>query len=587
MAAPSTNKRNKKSTKPPEIVFVIVILGILLNVITDGTVMDTLRDALDLNTGGIEDRYPAGGDSSEGVGDPGDGNGDGNADSPGSGTSSDSGGTSPGDGTSSGGKESYGSGSKPNVPSASKKNIFLNARDQGISGTLTGDVLITTIFVSDKATGWSESEMSAIKSGHKAMTDAIYAEAKAWGVDLELTLEYRTASVTYDLATASHNDWYQSALKSAGLSANASVDLEKSRGVKEAPVLFYLDLTGRAFAAPMTGKSARTEYAVFYNGDSGASSYRHELYHLFGAKDYYYPDAVATLGKKYFPNSTMLTGKDAVTDSLTAYLIGWTDQLDEKAKTFLQETNWITSEYIKEENAKETYTGYVENWRMDNAYYTGNLVSGVQQGQGTMVWDEGNKYVGNWDYGQFHGKGTFTWANGASYAGTFNKGIREGTGRYTFASGAWYEGDFAGGKFHGTGTYQWTNGDRYVGQWVNDKRQGQGKLTYADGSWYEGGFQDGAFHGQGTRAYANGARYEGQWQGSKYQGKGKLTYASGAWYEGDFAGGKFHGTGTYHYSNGDRYEGQWVNDKRQGQGTYTYASGTQLSGKWEDNKFAG
>ena len=474
------------------------------------------------------------------------------------------------------------------MPGASKNNVFLNTRDQGISATLTGDVLITTIFVSDKSTSWSKSEMEAIKTGHETMTKAILAEAKTWGVDLKLTLEYRTASVSHDLATASHNDWSEAALKSAGLSATASEDLEKSRKVKEAPVLFYLDLTGRAFASSSMGKSNRTEYAVFYSGDSGAANYRHELYHLFGAKDFYYPAAVETLGKKYFPKSTMLTaGADSGTDSLTAYLIGWTDQLDATAKTFLSETNWITTDYLKEEHEKETYTGYVENRRMSAGTYTGYLVDGVQQGQGTMVWDTGNKYTGNWDYGQMHGQGTFTWSDGASYKGAFVKGVRQGQGRYTFASGAWYEGEFVNGKFHGQGTYRWVNGDTYVGTWVNDARIGRGKLTFADGSWYEGDFSEGKFHGTGTRVYTNGARYEGKWQNGKCHGQGKLTYANGSWYQGAFSEGAFHGQGTMVYSNGDRYEGQWKNNQRHGQGTYTFANGSQKSGRWEENTFVG
>lgn len=598
--AVSTRKKKKKFS-PFKFILIILVAGALLNAMTEGALAETLQDLVD------EIAYHLGFDPGAYVPDPdlGDGSDSGSSGNEGtsgggssadnSGSSSGNGGSSSGNsgssdnsGSSSSGKSTIGSGSKPNVPSASKNNVFLNTRDQGISASLTGDVLITTVFVSDKSTSWTKAEMNAIKEGHETMTKAILAEAKAWGVDLKLTLEYRTASVTDNLATASHKDWYEDALKSAGLSATASEDLEKSRKVKEAPVLFYLDLTGRAFASSSAGKSNRTEYAVFYSGDSGAANYRHELYHLFGAKDFYYPAEVESLGKKYFPNSTMLTaGKDASTDSLTAYLIGWTDQLDATAKTFLSETNWITTDYLKDEHEKETYTGYVENWDMGSFTYTGYLVDGVQQGQGTMVWDNGNKYVGNWDYGQMHGQGTFTWSNGAVYKGSFHKGVRQGTGRYTFASGAWYEGDFVGGKFHGQGTYHWTSGDVYVGQWKDDVRTGRGKLTFADGAWYEGDFVDGKFQGTGTRVYSNGARYEGQWKNHKCHGQGKLIYANGSWYEGSFSEGKFNGQGTMVYSNGDRYEGQWKDDQRHGQGTYTYTNGTQKSGKWENNKFVG
>ena len=591
MAVP-TKKKQKKGGKLIKTVLWILLIGAIFNGISDGALMDDLnrlmgRDQIQ-SSGGDVPGDPDG-DPDPDSGDPDGGENTGNQTGEGNQTGNQSGNQSGGGTQTSGSKATYGSGSKPNLPSSLKNNVFLNTKDQGISATFTGKVLITTVFVSDKKTDWTKSEMNAIKKGHQAMTDVINAEAKKWGVELELTLEYRTASVTQDLATASHNDWYKNALKSAGLTETASTDLEKDRKVKEAPIFFYLDLTGRAFASSSLSKSNRPEYAVFYSGDSGAANYRHELYHLFGAKDFYYPDAIESLGKQYFSDSVMLTaGKNAATDTLTAYLIGWTDTLSADAKAFLEATNWVTTDYLKEEHDKETYTGYVTDWKMGAATYTGYLEDGVQQGQGTMVWDNGNRYTGGWDYGQMHGQGTFTWASGASYTGSFHKGLRTGKGKYTFASGAWYEGGFKDNKFHGTGTYRWTNGDTYVGTWTDDVRTGKGKYTWKDGSWYEGDFVEGKFHGTGTRVYSNGARYEGQWQNSKCHGQGKLTYANGAWYEGAWNAGKMQGQGTMVYSNGDKYVGQWQNDKRQGQGTYYFANGAApKSGQWDDNKFVG
>ncbi len=593
MAAPTKNKQAKKGGFFKTLLWIVVVV-LVLNVCTKGALLEEVAENLGLDRVQSSGGYVPGDDTLQGGGeDPGADEPDSDQPSgenkPSSGENKpSSGGQNSGGNKPSGSKATYGSGSKPNLPSALKNNVYLNARDQGISATFTGKILITTVFVSDKNTDWTKAEMNKIKSGHKTMTDAIYAEAKDWGVDLELTLEYRTASVTQDLATAAHTDWYKSALKSAGLTETASTDLENDRKVKEAPVLFYLDLTGRAFAVPAQSKVSRTEYAVFYSGDSGAANYRHEVYHLFGAKDYYYPDAVEALGVKYFPKSVMLSAAaDAETDPLTAYLIGWTDTLSADAKTFLQETNWITTDYLKDEHDKETYTGYVKDWKMGKGTYTGYLVDGVQQGQGTMIWEDGRKYTGQWDYGQLHGKG-----------------------KLTFASGAWYEGAFKKGQLHGTGTYVWTSGNKYEGQWRDGKRQGQGKLTYADGGWYQGQWSNDKSNGQGTMVWASGNKYVGQWKDNQRTGQGKFTYKSGAWYEGAFVNGKFHGTGTYvwadggkytgqwkenqrtgtgtmWYTNGDRYEGQWASNKRHGTGTYFFASGTQKAGQWAENKFVG
>ena len=600
MAVPTKNRKKGGFWKG---LLWLVVAVLVLNACVDGAILGELAENLGLDRfqssgsyvpdddvlqddGGDSDADVPGGNQSSGENKPSSGE-----NKPSSGENKPSSGENK---PSSGGSQkpasnaTYGSGSKPNLPSSLKNNVYLNSKDQGISATFTGKVLITTVFVSDKNTNWTKAEMDKIKAGHKTMTDAIYKEAKAWGVNLELILEYRTASVTQNLATADHNDWYKSALKSAGLTETASTDLENERKVKEAPIFFYLDLTGRAFASSMQGKSSRPEYAVFYNADPGAVNYRHELYHLFGAKDFYYPEAVEALGKKYFSNSVMLSAAlDAETDPLTAYLIGWTDKLSADAKTFLEETNWITKEYLKDEHAKETYTGYVENWKIGTATYTGYLVDGVQQGQGTMIWADGRKYTGGWDYGRLHGKG-----------------------KMIYASGAWYEGSFKQGKLHGTGTYVWASGNRYEGQWQNDHRQGQGKLTYAAGGWYEGQWSDDKPNGQGTMVWENGNKYVGQWKDGQRTGQGKFTYKSGARYEGAFVNGKFHGTGTYYWAdgtkytgqwkesqrtgtgtmwhtNGDRYEGQWKDGKRHGQGTYFYASGGQKAGQWSEGKFVG
>lgn len=83
-------------------------------------------------------------------------------------------------------------------------------------------------------------------------------------------------------------------------------------------------------------------------------------------------------------------------------------------------------------------------------HYTGSYANGKKNGQGTYVWDNGDKYVGNW----------------------------------------------VNDSICGQGTYYWHTGEVYVGEWHNDKKHGQGKMTWPDGLIYEGKWVNDDFRGE-------------------------------------------------------------------------------------------
>jgi len=359
----------------------------------------------------------------------------------------------------------------PGIPEELTDHVFLNTRAAGISSKLVGDVRVIVIFVTNPSSSWTYEEMTEVQTGHEAMTAEILAEAASYGVSLDLSMEYHLATVDMELPDDDVDVWADAALTSVGLplSATASADLEAQYGVDEAPILFYLNHSGRAYALPYQNGNF-SEYAFFFNADEGAVRYRHELYHLFGAKDFYYPAEITSVAENYFPNSTMLVNEEAVTDDLTAYLIGWSDEPSASALAFLQDTAHLTSEYMSAQNEHETFTGYVTDYTDADGTYTGYLDFGVPHGYGSKVWNDGRSYEGDWDYGTFHGKGTYTWANGNSYTG-----------------------DFANGRINGEGTLIWYNGDTFTGEWVEGQRTGYGTYTWADGSTRSGYWENDEF----------------------------------------------------------------------------------------------
>jgi|TARA_B100000959_G_scaffold59366_1_gene62251 hypothetical protein len=149
---------------------------------------------------------------------------------------------------------------------------------------------------------------------------------------------------------------------------------------------------------------------------------------------------------------------------------------------------------------------------------TGECVSGdCDNGQGTYIWSDGERYKGEWKYGKFSGKGIFIYRDGHKYVGHWEDGKKHGKGTminsggkkifygtyktndpftgkadWSYKSGATYKGDVENGKANGLGS--WTNNNyHYNGEYKDDRRSGWGIATYEDGSNHIGLFYNGRF----------------------------------------------------------------------------------------------
>lgn len=498
----------------------------------------------------------------------------------------------------------------PSVPEALQDHVYLRSRRFGSCDGFTGDVVLLAVFVNDPQCSWSDAEISQMKAGIEATADRIRSDATSYGAQLDLTVDYTFATSSVTLDKDIYIDWVNSAFSSMGLPSakdGACTQLEDNYGADEVPVIFLTNQQGRSFAHSTSYTRSGSEYALIYQE---TEAIYHEVCHLFGAKDFYYPLEISDLVDTYLTNSIMADSEDGVMESLTAYTIGWTDSLSDSALRFLEKTAYLTQGYLDEQREQNTYTGYVENFQTSGATYTGYLVDGIRHGQGKLIWDNGSSYEGNWVHGsqegtgkmvyasgdvydgqwydgQRHGSGTYSWANGSRYTGQFRHNARTGQGTWSDAAGNTYTGDFVDGQLHGTGTYKWANGGSYTGGWADSKRSGYGVFYYADGARYEGQWVNGERNGQGKLFYANGNTYEGNWVDGTWQGQGTFRWTSGDMYTGNFVDGKRHGYGIYYYPNGNRYEGEWANGERHGQGTLYYANGTSKSGKWENGSYVG
>ena len=327
-----------------------------------------------------------------------------------------------------------------------KGHVFLDTKNRGPCKRLTGNVMLTVILVDDKESTWTKEDMEEFRRDQMRATAKLLKDARFYQTNLKINVQYMRCKIDTKFVMSEQEKSMKKAVEACGFKNEKTVIplLKKKHQVEEAPVIFAINRPGRSFAQPQI-EDDEFEYCVLYRlqGD-----YRHELYHIFGAKDFYYPKNVEDSAIKYFPKSIMRISGDAETDPLTAYLIGWTDELTYGAKKFLEETAWMTREDIEKVLDGEVTTGK-GTIRYSEGDYTGDLVEGAPHGKGKLVWDSGATYDGEWKDGYRHGKGTLTWTNNTIYEGDWVYGEMQGYGVCTFPDGTKQSGRWEKGAYKG------------------------------------------------------------------------------------------------------------------------------------------
>lgn len=346
----------------------------------------------------------------------------------------------------------------PSVPENAREHYLFQARDYGMCGKLLGSVTVQIFFVDTSDTQWEPQAQLQQQELLQLQAQQLAQEAAGYGAALELELQFRNASVDLPFSEDIDMLFADMLLSDAGFYSGAGQNLGSD------PIILFLNQPGRPYAHTARWDED-LEFACLFQ-DSHA--FRHELLHLFGAKDFYYPDAMAQLVSQYYPDSVMLDSTN-ITDSFTAYLVGWTDTLTEHDLEFLEHALEVTDEEYSQASKEENSTGYVENWPYGDGLYTGNLTRGLPDGSGTFVYSSRTVYTGQWVYGKCHGTGTMVWADGTIYIGDFYRGSITGHGTMSWPSGNSYTGEFLNTDFHGQGVLTYSSGETRSGTWEHGK----------------------------------------------------------------------------------------------------------------------
>ena len=220
----------------------------------------------------------------------------------------------------------------------------LSSYNLGYAKTLEGKCVIVSLYVNTPTKIWTADDISESRLKLKSACEYLENSAKAYDKNVEFiydfdeisTLKYRLW-VSYEASDEAFEDKTDNRIR---FFVRRATDYEALLAKYEADnvlTLIYFKDSGRPYAITYDGEDIPEETAVLY-GDASATEYAHEILHLFGAHDYYsgaeYTSAVTDYIDSICPDEIMLnTDEDngrikAVISDVTAYHIGWTDELN-------------------------------------------------------------------------------------------------------------------------------------------------------------------------------------------------------------------------------------------------------------------
>ena len=89
---------------------------------------------------------------------------------------------------------------------------------------------------------------------------------------------------------------------------------------------------------------------------------------------------------------------------------------------------------------------YIDGYILSVSLQTNQAAATVSNGQGKIVWGDGDFYVGMIKSSKMHGQGTMNYTSGSKYVGPFVEANKHGQGTYTDANGTVKKGVWENGK---------------------------------------------------------------------------------------------------------------------------------------------
>ena len=200
--------------------------------------------------------------------------------------------------------------------------------------------------------------------------------------------------------------------------------------------------------------------------------------------------------------------------------------------------------------------------KTDMNFYHGLFAGGKYHGYG-IQYSDGGVYVGEYSHGLKEGQGTMVYGDGDVISGNFTSALRRKQSK--LRSNKFQLGQ-AWGK---SNRVEFSDGSVYEGEMTNGKITGYGKYISAVGLTIQGEFKDGLLNGKGFKETVDGERFEGTWRQGLLHGNGTWTKIEGGRYFGAFRKGRKEGYGIETYNNAI-FRGYYVSGSRGGLGNMQF-----------------
>ena len=211
-----------------------------------------------------------------------------------------------------------------------KNHVLLRRKGQGDASELVGKTVVLLFFVNDNASKWTEADRDKFLKTHNAAMETVMKAAEKFSVPLTIDTIVVDITVPFTCHSDDHSKWSKYIMSKYGskLFKGYRKHYRETLGYAQIAVDFAFNKSFRAFAHQDT-TPADTEHSVL-GYPCSQRTIIHELFHQFGE----------TVKKLKYPSIMGVSGGIHI-DSLTAYAIGWSQEIDNDAVALLEATKHL------------------------------------------------------------------------------------------------------------------------------------------------------------------------------------------------------------------------------------------------------
>ncbi len=235
------------------------------------------------------------------------------------------------------------------------KSNQASKRSTGSAARLSGSSLVFQIFVADKTSSWSPRQKADVSRNVAHSLEFIRQRSKPYGVDVSFKEETADGAFfpgVIPTATFVDPKWTEDVVRAIRHCSGNELVARLKKQFQVENVLLCLHVNKQALSYnlahydsvdPTYLAERMVCFTRYPDGrPTAAATYAHEILHLFGAGDLYFPydkdTARKTMARRVFPNDVMRrVDYDMVRLTIgpfTAYRIGWLHTLKSEHKLF-------------------------------------------------------------------------------------------------------------------------------------------------------------------------------------------------------------------------------------------------------------